>query len=117
VHPTLSIFNQLSAAAGRLAAEDLPPSPSQLAQKRANMYKNHKVQTHKAVDKYREAMLGKGWLTTEQVELALGFQPTGANKFLRKLRGLGIISTRPRGGGKKSIRSLGNEHFWITTKE
>ena len=44
------------------------------------------VHTSNAVDRYREAFSGKGWITQTELEMCLGMASTVATTFLKKLR-------------------------------
>ena len=82
-----------------------------------NIYKAHEKHTNKAIDRYRAAMIGKGWMTTAKVEMAIGCAATTANPFLRKLfNELKLIERRPR-DGKPYNRRAGWEWRWTTNKE
>ena len=72
---------------------------------------NHKLQTDRAIAKYRAAMYGRGWLTTADIENLLGFECTVANAFLRKLYKKGYIKREPRDGGAY-IKNRGWKFMW-----
>lgn len=70
--------------------------------------------TDKAVDAYRQVMQGKGWMTTLQIECALGYARTAATPFLKKLRvELGLIERRNKDGETEYQRNKGYEYRWI----
>ena len=73
----------------------------------------HQKQTNKAIARYRSVMEGKGWMSTGEIEQALGVGETIANAFLRKLVKKGYLFKRPKGGTEKYIRNRGWEYRWV----
>lgn len=104
-----SLSEQLSAACRPQRADR--PARSEL--QTAHVMQLHDKQRNNAILKYREALRGKGWMSTAQVEWALGYNSTVANAFLRKLHKEGFIAHRPRYGAERYNKRQGWEFQWI----
>jgi hypothetical protein len=108
-----SLFSQLSVATKYKAQ---PVASAKLtAQKRAALAVAHAKHTSGAVQRYKDAMLGAGWLTTYQVECRLGYGRTVARDFLVKLVvELKLVERRPRNGEAVFNRKQGWEWRWVS---
>lgn len=63
--------------------------------------------------KYRRAMEGKGWVTQQFVEDALGYVPTASTMYLRKLLDKGLVERRKKVSTKTFPRTNhGYEWRW-----
>lgn len=75
--------------------------------------KGWEMHTQKAVEAYRTAMLGKGWMSSWQIESTLGYARTSSTPFLKKLRlDLRLIERRTKDDLPYS-RKTGYEFRWI----
>lgn len=77
---------------------------------------NHTRQTEQAISKYREALADQGWVNTERLEWRLGYGRTAANSFLRKLKKMGYVKSRPRFGAERYNKKQGWEWSWVEGK-
>ena len=73
----------------------------------------HTRQFERGLARYRAAIQGYGWVPTKLIECRLGLPVTAGNSFLRKLKALGYIVSRPAGGGEKYLPSQGWEWHWV----
>ena len=105
----LSLIDQLRVVskAPTYTISNYEVSPGRLQHLKAN----HKLQTERAIAKYRAVMYGRGWLTTADIENLLGLESTVANAFLRKLHAKGYIKREPRDGGAY-IKNRGWKFMW-----
>lgn len=75
--------------------------------------RGRELHTKGAVEAYRKVMFGKGWMTSWQIECALGYARTSSTMFLKKLLvELKLIERRPKNGLPYNRKS-GYEFRWI----
>lgn len=90
------------------------PCPVPLSERqRSNLALGGKAQTAYAIERYREIMEGRGWMTQRQIENALGYASTIANPFLHKLLGWGKVERRNKGGAPEYSQRHGREWRWL----
>lgn len=73
----------------------------------------HAENRRQAYARYREAMADRGWMTTCQVEFALGLGRFCAKDKLLRLRSEGLVARRNRDGERKYNRKRGYEWKWL----
>jgi len=115
MHEMMSLMGQLTNPGlcnGLPSAHSYGRSPKQLA----HLKNNHKLQFERGLNKYRSLLQGRDWLTTQQLENIVGANASGPNAFLRKLKRLGYMENRPRGGTEKYYKNRGWDWRWITGK-
>jgi hypothetical protein len=98
----------LAASASGHAEGRSDRSPSQLEALR----RLHVGNLEQADGRYREAMSGRGWLSTYQVECALGLGRFCAKDKLERLRARGLVSRRNRDGEASYNRRRGYDWKW-----
>lgn len=73
----------------------------------------HAENRRQADARYSDAMAGRGWMTTYQVECALGLGRFCAKDKLLRLRAEGLVARRNRDGERKYNRKRGYEWKWL----
>lgn len=73
----------------------------------------HAENRRQADGRYREVMEGRGWLTSYQVECALGLGRFCAKDKLLRLLAEGLVARRNRDGERKYNRKRGYEWKWL----
>lgn len=86
---------------------------SQHEQRLKNLRMGHQAQTDKAIARYREVMLDKGWMTQGTIEGRLGYASTVATPFLRKLLKWGHLERRNKNGARVYYPREGYEWRWV----
>lgn len=92
------------------------PSRSHTSRSEGQLYHlraMHAENRRQADGRYREAMEGKGWMATYQVECALGLGRFCAKDKLLRLRAEGLVARRNRDGERKYNRKRGYEWKWL----
>lgn len=108
------LTRQLLSTATPLHVPGAPyPTPAQVKQRQRAIRRAHAQHTAAGIARYRVVMEGAGWMTSWEIECALGYARTVSSGFLRKLVKLKIIKRRPR-GGEKYNRKKGWEYKWIS---
>lgn len=103
----MNLLAQLELASSKRV---IRPKPSNYE---AMSKQGHELKTLRAIQRYREVMDGRGWLTLTQIEHALGYTSTISTGFIRKLwQKHGLVERRNRGGAERYVRTLGYEWRW-----
>ena len=64
--------------------------------------------------RYRKVMEGKGWVTQQYIEEALGYRPCSSTMYLRKLLDKGLVERRKKVSTKTFPRTNhGYEWRWV----
>lgn len=107
-----SLLTQLEAATVPLESNRYTTAARKTTWARA-VEKAHLMNTANAVERYKKAMEGEGWLPQWQIEAKLGYGRTVANDFLKKLVvELQLVEKRNKNGTIVFNRRLGYEYKW-----
>ena len=101
--------------AAMLQAANQPAQETKEAKQHArlkNLLLGGPSQSAKALERYRAIMEGKGWMTRQQIENALGYASTVSTRFLEKLLSERRIERRNRGGSPVFKKREGYEWRW-----